>query len=399
MQKPDERGYFGRFGGKFVPEVLIEAIAQLEIAMNAAFADPAFWAEYDAILRDYVGRPSPIYAAGRLVDVTAAPLVFKREDLNHTGAHKINNTVGQALLARRMGKKRIIAETGAGQHGVATATIGAKLGIPVDVYMGAIDVERQASNVYVMKLLGATVHAVESGTRTLKDATNEAFREWAARVDDTFYIIGSVVGAHPYPYMVRELQKVIGVEARAQMLERYGRLPTDVVACVGGGSNAMGIFAGFIDDPEVKLWGVEAAGHGVASIDTAASLSSGTVGILHGSRSYVLQTNEGQVRDTHSISAGLDYPGVGPEHAFLKDSGRATYVAVDDDEALAMYHEMARTEGIVPALETAHAIAFARKLAQERGPSGLVLVNLSGRGDKDTRTVAALEAKRMPAHA
>ncbi len=399
MQKPDERGYFGRFGGKFVPEVLIEAIAQLEIAMNAAFADPAFWAEYDAILRDYVGRPSPIYAAGRLVDVTAAPLVFKREDLNHTGAHKINNTVGQALLARRMGKKRIIAETGAGQHGVATATIGAKLGIPVDVYMGAIDVERQASNVYVMKLLGATVHAVESGTRTLKDATNEAFREWAARVDDTFYIIGSVVGAHPYPYMVRELQKVIGVEARAQMLERYGRLPTDVVACVGGGSNAMGIFAGFIDDPEVKLWGVEAAGHGVASIDTAASLSSGTVGILHGSRSYVLQTNEGQVRDTHSISAGLDYPGVGPEHAFLKDSGRATYVAVDDDEALAMYHEMARTEGIVPALETAHAIAFARKLAQERGPSGLVLVNLSGRGDKDTRTVAALEAERMPAHA
>ena len=399
MQKPDERGYFGRFGGKFVPEVLIEAIAQLEIAMNAAFADPAFWAEYDAILRDYVGRPSPIYAAGRLVDVTAAPLVFKREDLNHTGAHKINNTVGQALLARRMGKKRIIAETGAGQHGVATATIGAKLGIPVDVYMGAIDVERQASNVYVMKLLGATVHAVESGTRTLKDATNEAFREWAARVDDTFYIIGSVVGAHPYPYMVRELQKVIGVEARAQMLERYGRLPTDVVACVGGGSNAMGIFAGFIDDPEVKLWGVEAAGHGVASIDTAASLSSGTVGILHGSRSYVLQTNEGQVRDTHSISAGLDYPGVGPEHAFLKDSGRAMYVAVDDDEALAMYHEMARTEGIVPALETAHAIAFARKLAQERGPSGLVLVNLSGRGDKDTRTVAALEAERMPAHA
>jgi len=250
-----------------------------------------------------------------------------------------------------------------------------------------------------MKLLGATVHSVESGTRTLKDATNEAFREWAARVEDTFYIIGSVVGAHPYPYMVRELQKVIGVEARAQMLERYGRLPTDVVACVGGGSNAMGIFAGFVDDSDVKLWGVEAAGHGVASIDTAASLSSGTVGILHGSRSYVLQTSEGQVRDTHSISAGLDYPGVGPEHAFLKDSGRATYVAVDDDEALAMYHEMARTEGIVPALETAHAIAFARKLAQERGPSGLVLVNLSGRGDKDTRTVAALEAERTPAHA
>ncbi|GAC1427678.1 MAG: tryptophan synthase subunit beta [Candidatus Velthaea sp.] len=395
MHKPDDRGYFGRFGGKFVPEVLVDALARLEVAMNEAFADPFFWAEYNAILRDFVGRPSPVYEAQRLLDGPGARILFKREDLNHTGAHKINNTVGQALLARRMGKKRIIAETGAGQHGVATATIGAKLGIPVDVYMGSVDVERQSLNVYVMKLLGATVHPVESGTRTLKDATNEAFREWAARVEDTFYIIGSVVGAHPYPYMVREFQKVIGTEARAQVLERYGRLPSDVVACVGGGSNAMGIFAGFVDDPEVKLWGVEASGHGVQSIDTAASLSAGTVGILHGSRSYVLQTEGGQVRDTHSVSAGLDYPGVGPEHAFLKDSGRATYVPVDDTEALLAYHEMAKLEGIVPALETAHAIAYARKLAVERGPEGLVLVNLSGRGDKDTGTVAALDA-RMP---
>ncbi|GAC1544222.1 MAG: tryptophan synthase subunit beta [Candidatus Velthaea sp.] len=395
MHKPDDRGYFGRFGGKFVPEVLVDALARLEVAMNEAFADPFFWAEYNAILRDFVGRPSPVYEAQRLLDGPGARILFKREDLNHTGAHKINNTVGQALLARRMGKKRIIAETGAGQHGVATATIGAKLGIPVDVYMGSVDVERQSLNVYVMKLLGATVHPVESGTRTLKDATNEAFREWAARVEDTFYIIGSVVGAHPYPYMVREFQKVIGTEARAQVLERYGRLPSDVVACVGGGSNAMGIFAGFVDDPEVKLWGVEASGHGVQSIDTAASLSAGTVGILHGSRSYVLQTEGGQVRDTHSVSAGLDYPGVGPEHAFLKDSGRATYVPVDDTEALLAYHEMAKLEGIVPALETAHAIAYARKLVMERGPEGLVLVNLSGRGDKDTGTVAALDA-RMP---
>ncbi len=392
MQKPDSHGYFGRFGGTFVPEVLVGALTELEAAMNEAFADPAFWSEYHAVLRDYVGRPSPIYRAERLAGPGAATILFKREDLNHTGAHKINNTVGQALLARRMGKTRFIAETGAGQHGVATATVGAKFGVPVDVFMGAVDVERQALNVYVMKLLGATVHAVESGTRTLKDATNEAFRDWAGRIADTFYIIGSVVGAHPYPYMVREFQKVIGIEARAQMLERYGRLPTDVVACVGGGSNAMGIFAGFVDDPGVKLWGVEAAGHGLHAIDTAASINAGTVGILHGSRSYVLQTGEGQVRDTHSISAGLDYPGVGPEHAFLSDSGRATYVAATDEEALAAYHLMARSEGIVPALESAHAIAYACTLARELGPEGLILVNLSGRGDKDTRTVAALDA-------
>jgi tryptophan synthase beta chain len=394
MQRPDSRGYFGSgFGGKFVPEVLVEAIAELERGMDAAFADPAFWDEYHAILRDFVGRPSPVMEATRFVgDDDAARLVFKREDLNHTGAHKINNTVGQGLLAKRMGKKRIIAETGAGQHGVATATIGAKLGIPVDVYMGALDVERQSLNVYVMRLLGATVHPVTGGTQTLKDATNEAFREWAARVEDTFYIIGSVVGAHPYPYMVREFQKVIGIEARAQVLERYGRLPTDVVACVGGGSNAMGIFAGFADDPDVKLWGVEAAGHGLHAIDTAASLNAGSIGVLHGSRSYLLQTPEGQVRNTHSISAGLDYPGVGPEHAHLKESGRATYVAATDEEALAAFHRCAETEGIVPALESAHALSYARTLARERGKDGLVLVNLSGRGDKDTRQVGEIEA-------
>ncbi len=393
MQRPDARGYFGSgFGGKFVPEVLVEAISELERGMDAAFADPAFWSEYHAILRDFVGRPSPIMEASRFTGSDGATLVFKREDLNHTGAHKINNTVGQGLLAKRMGKTRIIAETGAGQHGVATATIGAKLGIPVDVYMGALDVERQSLNVYVMRLLGATVHAVQGGTRTLKDATNEAFREWAARAPDTFYIIGSVVGAHPYPYMVREFQKVIGIEARAQMLERYGRLPTDVVACVGGGSNAMGIFAGFADDPSVRLWGVEASGHGLHAVDTAASLNAGSIGVLHGSRSYLLQTPEGQVRNTHSISAGLDYPGVGPEHAHLKASGRATYVSATDDEALAAFHACAETEGIVPALESAHALSYARTLARERGPDGLVLVNLSGRGDKDTRQVGELEA-------
>jgi tryptophan synthase beta chain len=388
---PDARGYFGRFGGTFVPEVLVDALARLDEAAHAAFADPAFMDELHGLLRDYVGRPSPIYLAERLVDEAHAPIVFKREDTNHTGAHKINNTVGQALLARRMGKRRLIAETGAGQHGVATATIGAKLGLTVDVYMGEVDVERQALNVYLMRLLGATVHPVGSGTRTLKDATNEAFREWAARVDDTFYVIGSVVGAHPYPWLVRRFQSVIGTEARAQIFERYGRLPTDVVACVGGGSNAMGIFSGFVDDAGVALWGVEAAGHGLDASDTAASLGRGSVGILHGSRSYVLQDDEGQVRDTHSISAGLDYPGVGPEHAYLKETGRARYVAVDDAQALAAFHHTALREGIVPALESAHAIAFAQQLAVERGPDGLVLVNLSGRGDKDVRTVAQLE--------
>jgi len=393
---PDARGYFGAFGGRFVPEVLVAALTELEAGMNAAFADQSFWGDYHAMLRDFVGRPSPLMEATRLIgDDAAAAILFKREDLNHTGAHKINNTVGQGLLAQRMGKKRLIAETGAGQHGVATATIGAKLGIPVEVYMGALDVERQSLNVHVMKLLGATVHAVSSGTRTLKDATNEAFREWAGCADDTFYVIGSVVGAHPYPYMVREFQKVIGMEARAQMLERYGRLPSDVVACVGGGSNALGIFAAFIDDADVRLWGVEAAGHGVCAPDTAASLGAGSVGILHGSRSYLLQTPDGQVRNTHSISAGLDYPGVGPEHAYLKECGRAQYVAITDDEALAAFHRCAEREGIVPALESAHALAFAQSLARERGAAGCILVNLSGRGDKDVRQVGEREGDGM----
>ncbi|HYL26444.1 MAG TPA: tryptophan synthase subunit beta [Candidatus Nitrosotalea sp.] len=384
MKPPDARGYFGEFGGRYVPEVLIAALQQLEVAIADAFADPKFWSEYDSVLRDFVGRPSPLYRTERYVaDLSPVPLLMKREDTNHTGAHKINNTVGQALLALRMGKLRLLAETGAGQHGVATATVGAKFGLPVDVYMGARDVERQALNVHVMRLLGATVHPVASGTQTLKDATNEAFRIWAQRVEDTFYVIGSVVGAHPYPYMVRELQKVVGVEARAQVLERYGRLPSDVVACVGGGSNAIGIFSGFVNDSQVKLWGVEAGGEGVASGKTAASLSAGTVGVLHGSRSYLLQDGEGQVLPTHSIGAGLDYPGVGPEHAFLKESGRATYVSVTDAEAFEAFTSFARSEGIVPALESAHAIAFARKLAVERGADDLILVNLSGRGDKD----------------
>ncbi|HET9393000.1 MAG TPA: tryptophan synthase subunit beta [Candidatus Rubrimentiphilum sp.] len=389
--RPSAAGYFGEFGGKFVPEVLVAALAELEREVDRAFADPAFWNEYASVLAEFVGRPSPIYRAERFTaEVSPATLVLKREDLNHTGAHKINNTVGQALLARRMGKKRLIAETGAGQHGVATATVGAKFGIPVDVYMGAVDVERQALNVYIMELFGATVHAVHGGTQTLKDATSEAFRQWAARVDDTFYVIGSVVGAHPYPFMVREFQKVIGTEARAQCLERFGKLPSDVIACVGGGSNAAGIFAGFIDDAGVKLWGVEAAGDGIETKRTAASLNAGTVGVLHGSRSYVLQTADGQVRETHSISAGLDYPGVGPEHAYLKESGRASYVSVTDAEALEAFFDLAKTEGIIPALEAAHALAFARRLAAERGPDDVVLVNLSGRGDKDINQIRAL---------
>ncbi|HTV94211.1 MAG TPA: tryptophan synthase subunit beta [Verrucomicrobiae bacterium] len=388
--QPNARGYFGEFGGRFVPEVLIDALETLEREVTVAFDDPSFWAEYETALRDFVGRPSPLYRAERYAAPSGVPFLLKREDVNHTGAHKINNTVGQALLARRMGKTRLIAETGAGQHGVATATVGAKFGFPVDVYMGAVDVERQALNVYIMTLLGATVHPVTGGTQTLKDATNEAFRVWAAQVEDTFYVIGSVVGAHPYPYMVREFQKVIGLEARAQCLERYGRLPTDVVACVGGGSNAMGIFAGFLDD-DVRLWGVEAAGEGIDSGRTAAALGAGSVGVLHGSRSYLLQDARGQVQDTHSISAGLDYPGVGPEHAYLKETGRATYVPVTDADALEAFFAFSRAEGIIPALESAHAIAFARRLAAQRGPDDLILVNLSGRGDKDITQVRGMQ--------
>jgi tryptophan synthase beta chain len=379
--KPDARGYFGEFGGRFVPEVLVAALDELEAAASEAFADPAFWSEYDAVLRDFVGRPSPLYRCERYLEgVSAAPLLMKREDANHTGAHKINNTVGQALLARRMGKQRLIAETGAGQHGVAAATVGAKFGLPVDVYMGSRDIERQALNVHVMRLLGAQVHPVSGGSQTLKDATNEALRVWAERVGETFYVIGSVVGPHPYPYIVREFQKVIGIEARSQILERFGRLPSDVIACVGGGSNAIGIFTAFAGDADVRLWGVEAGGAGERS---AASLGAGSVGVLHGSRSYVLQNDEGQVRETHSIAAGLDYPGVGPEHAYLHRSGRVGYVQSGDAAALEAFRTFARCEGIVPALESAHAIAFARRLSAERDRDDLILVNLSGRGDKD----------------
>jgi tryptophan synthase beta chain len=399
MHKPDERGYFGDFGGRWVPEVLVEPLAEVEKAMTEAFADPSFWEEFHAVLGEYVGRPSPLTLAHRFSQPRQAVIAFKREDLNHTGAHKINNTVGQALLAKRMGKKRIIAETGAGQHGVAVATIGARLGIPVDVYMGAVDVERQALNVYVMRLLGAKVHPVTGGTQTLKDATNEAFRVWAAECDEAFYVIGSVVGAHPYPFMVREFQRIIGDELRVQSQDRFGRLPTDVIACVGGGSNAMGIFTAFIDDKNVNLWGVEAAGKGLKTPDTAASLVAGSVGVLHGSRSFVLQSNEGQVRPTHSISAGLDYPGVGPEHAYLKESGRAKYVAVTDDEALAAFHACAVSEGILPALETAHALAYAQTLAKERGEEGLIVVSFSGRGDKDVHQIEKLNGEAIFAEA
>ena len=385
---PDARGYFGEFGGRFIPEVLIAALTELEAALDREFADPSFWDEYHRTLRDFVGRPSPLLCAERFGE-SKTPLLLKREDLNHTGAHKINNTVGQALLARRLGKRHLIAETGAGQHGVATATVGAKYGFPVDVYMGTRDVERQASNVRVMELLGARVHGVASGTATLKDATNEAFREWAAHPEDAFYVIGSAVGAHPYPYMVREFQRVIGNEARAQVLERFGRLPSDVIACVGGGSNALGIFTAFYDDPDVRLWGVEAAGEGLTTGKTGASLTLGRAGVLHGSRSLLLQTDDGQVQETHSISAGLDYPGVGPEHAYLKSSGRASYVAISDEDAVQAFYRLARTEGIVPALESAHALAFAGKLVRERNADDLILINLSGRGDKDIAQVLA----------
>ena len=389
--QPNARGYFGDFGGRFVPEVLIDALDSLEREMTVAFAEPQFWHEYESVLRDFVGRPSPLYHAERYVAPGGAPFALKREDLNHTGAHKINNTVGQALLARRMGKQRLIAETGAGQHGVATATVGAKFGFPVDVYMGAVDVERQALNVYIMKLLGATVHPVTGGTQTLKDATNEAFRVWAAQVEDTFYVIGSVVGAHPYPYMVREFQKVIGIEARAQCLASSAVCPATSSRASAAEAMRWVFSPGLSMIAQVRLWGVEAAGEGVASARTAASLGAGSVGVLHGSRSYLLQNEHGQVRDTHSISAGLDYPGVGPEHAHLKESGRATYVPITDEEALAAFFAFSRAEGIIPALESAHAIAFAHNLAAERGPDDLILVNLSGRGDKDIAQVRDLQ--------
>ena len=389
---PDAEGHFGAFGGRFVAETLVEPLRELAAAYDAARADPAFIAAFDHDLAHYVGRPSPIYLAQRLTaEVGGARILLKREDLNHTGAHKINNTIGQALLASRMGKTRIIAETGAGQHGVASATVAARLGLECVVYMGATDIERQKINVFRMQLLGAKVVPVTSGSATLKDALNEAMRDWVTNVDDTFYIIGTVAGPDPYPRMVRDFNAIVGREARAQVQAQYGRLPDVVTACVGGGSNAIGIFHAFLDDAGVRLVGAEAAGEGITTGRHAASLSAGRVGVLHGNRTYVLCDDDGQVTETHSVSAGLDYPGVGPEHAFLKDTGRAEYVGVTDEEALAAFHQLARTEGILPALESSHALAQAVKLAREMPADGIVLCNLSGRGDKDVHTIAARE--------
>jgi tryptophan synthase beta chain len=386
---PDETGHFGRFGGVFVAETLIPALDELRLAYEAASSDPAFKAEYDDELAHYVGRPSPIYYARRWsAEVGGAQIYLKREDLNHTGAHKVNNCIGQALLARRMGKRRVIAETGAGQHGVATATVAARYGMDCVVYMGSEDVRRQAANVYRMKLLGARVVPVESGSKTLKDALNEAMRDWVTNVADTFYIIGTVAGPHPYPMMVRDFQKIIGEECTLQMPSLAGRQPDAVVACVGGGSNAMGIFYAYIPNSEVRLIGVEAAGHGLATGKHAASLTAGRPGVLHGNRTYLLQDVNGQIIETHSVSAGLDYPGVGPEHAWLKDSGRAEYVTITDDEALQAFHDLCRYEGIIPALESSHALAYGAKLAKTMAKDRVVLVNLSGRGDKDMHTVA-----------
>jgi len=386
---PDARGHFGPYGGVFVAETLIGALEELKNAYAAAAADPAFAAEFAYELKHYVGRPSPIYHARRLTErCGGAQIYLKREDLNHTGAHKVNNCIGQAMLARRMGKKRVIAETGAGQHGVATATVAARYGMECVVYMGAEDMRRQAANVYRMKLLGAEVRAVESGSKTLKDALNEAMRDWVTNVSDTFYIIGTVAGPHPYPMMVRDFQSIIGKEAIEQMPEQIGRQPDAVIACVGGGSNAMGIFHPYIPYAGVRLIGVEAAGEGVDTGRHAASLTAGRPGVLHGNRTYLLQDDNGQIIETHSISAGLDYPGVGPEHAWLKDCGRAEYVTVTDSEALAAFHELCRLEGIIPALESSHAIACATRMAPTLPSDQVLLVNLSGRGDKDMHTVA-----------
>ena len=385
-----EQGRFGAFGGRYVPETLIPALDELSAAFEQAVADPAFMREVDEMLSTYVGRPSPLSSAPRLSDAVGGQVYLKREDLNHTGAHKINNTVGQAILARRMGKTRIIAETGAGQHGVATATVCARFGLECVVYMGEEDIRRQALNVYRMRLMGAKVIPVTSGTRTLKDATSEAIRDWVTNVNDSYYIIGSVVGPAPYPMMVREFQAVIGREARAQILASAGRLPSAVVACVGGGSNAMGIFNAFESDNQVRLIGVEAAGRGLESGEHSASLLRGTPGVLHGTLSYLLQDDDGQVHPAHSISAGLDYPGVGPEHAFLKDTGRASYVAVTDDEALEGFRMLSRLEGIIPALETAHAIAWVGKNSAQWTAEDLILICVSGRGDKDMAQVTEL---------
>ncbi len=392
---PDASGHFGPYGGIFVAETLMHALRELRDAYEACRNDPSFQAEFADELEHFVGRPSPIYHARRWSQqLGGAQIYFKREDLNHTGAHKVNNTIGQALLARRMGKPRVIAETGAGQHGVATATVAARYGMTCVVYMGSKDVERQAQNVYRMRLLGAEVVPVESGSKTLKDALNEAMRDWVTHVEDTFYIIGTVAGPHPYPMMVRDFQSVIGEECKRQMPVQAGRQPDVVVACVGGGSNAIGIFHPYIDLPGVELVGVEAGGEGISSGRHAASLNAGTPGVLHGNRTYLLQDENGQIIDTHSVSAGLDYPGVGPEHAWLKDSGRARYEVVDDRETLAAFHDCCRIEGIIPALESSHALAYAARLAPTLPQDRIILVNLSGRGDKDMHTVAECDRAR-----
>jgi tryptophan synthase beta chain len=389
---PDARGHFGPYGGRFVAETLMGALEELQTAYERFMLDPAFLAELDADLAHFVGRPSPLYHAERLSrELGGAQIFLKREDLNHTGAHKVNNTIGQALLAKRLGKTRIIAETGAGQHGVATATVAARLGMECVVYMGAEDIQRQSPNVYRMRLLGADVVAVKSGSRTLKDALNEAMRDWVTNVDNTFYIIGTVAGPHPYPAMVRDFQSVIGREARAQHLEMTGRLPDALVACVGGGSNAIGLFHPFLADESVALIGVEAGGEGITSGHHSAPLCAGRPGVLHGNRTYLMEDDDGQIIPTHSISAGLDYPGVGPEHAWLKDIGRAQYVAVTDDDAMRGFHRMTRTEGIIPALETSHAIAHVLDIAPKMRPDQSLIINLSGRGDKDLNTIARLE--------
>ena len=391
-QVPDAHGRFGVYGGKFVAETLMAALSELENLYNELKDDPVFLREFDLDLAHYVGRPSPLYEAARWSDMIGGARIFlKREDLNHTGAHKINNTIGQGLLAKYMGKKRVIAETGAGQHGVASATVAARLGLECHVFMGEEDVRRQALNVYRMKLLGAEVIPVSSGSKTLKDAMNEALRDWVTNVDDTFYIIGTVAGPHPYPMLVRDFQSVIGREARSQSLAMTGKLPDALVACVGGGSNAIGLFHPFLGDNDVAMYGVEAGGKGVETGEHAAVLSAGTPGVLHGNRTYLMQDDNGQIIEAHSISAGLDYPGVGPEHSWLKDIGRVNYVSATDTEALAAFHRVTRVEGIMPALETAHALAYAEKLAAEMTPDQHMIINLSGRGDKDILTVAEID--------
>ncbi len=393
---PDASGHFGPYGGVFVGETLIAAVEELALVYQDLSGNQDFWSEYDDELRHYVGRPSPLYFAERLTEVCGGARIYlKREDLNHTGAHKVNNTIGQALLAKQMGKSRIIAETGAGQHGVASATVAARLGLECHVYMGAEDIIRQAPNVFRMKLLGANVVSVESGSRTLKDAMNEALRDWATNVDNTYYIIGTVAGPHPYPQLVRDFQCIIGRETKQQSLKMFGKLPDALVACVGGGSNAIGLFHPFLEDKQVAMFGVEAGGKGLETGAHAAPLSAGTPGVLHGNRTYLMTDEGGQIQETHSVSAGLDYPGVGPEHAWLKDLKRVNYVAATDSEAMAAFHKLTRLEGIIPALETSHAVAYAMDLARSMGADQTIVINLSGRGDKDMETVARLEGMKL----